>query len=790
MIIIVCGLFVLLLIMTLLVITVAIISLPRFDGTYYFPHVHAKVEITADNYGVSSITTPSRNDAFFALGYIMARDRFFQMDILRRTVSGRLSEILGKSLIPFDTKQRVLGLRLVAQEVVEHLPSEQRDVIQAFARGVNASMTSMLFPALEYLILRCRPERWSPEDSILVGLYLFQHLTKKAEGCERSMTIMEAALSPEAFAFLASDEDDWPTTLLGGTEGNRPRKSFPMQSLIQICQKFRKQGQREGLSTDPPGDVVLGSNGWVVGHTKTSDGRTILANDIHLPLSVPNVWYRVRLAYEGEEMTGLAVPGLPMIITGSNGHVAWGMTNTGGDVLDLIFLETNPEQPDEYKTPQGWKKFQTREEKIQVKRGKEIHVLVKSTIWGPVLEQSLLGKQVAIHWTALDPKANNLGLIDFDLVRSVQDGIDVCHRFGGPPLNMMLADREGSIGWTVCGKIPIRKGGDGFTCKSWADGSVGWEGYVDPVDMPRVVNPVSAVLVTANQRTVGNLYPYVIGHDFSCGYRAHYLLQKLERMNAVTEQDMLTLQLNVDGVFYDFYRDIALQALADFEEDDLAQEVRAVIEKWNGKVAMDSVGIGILVVFRNILVRDVLEPYIAVCKDLDADFDHEYWSSLETPLRYILRERNPEMLPSPVLYASWNVFLCKKLLKCAQFLKREHKVKDLAELTWGRLNMVKIAHPLSRALPAVLRKLMDMSPVTLPGCVYCVNVATSEVSAISRMVLSPSELQVGILQMSCGQVGHPLSRHYRDQQKNWIKGTPSSFMPGPDLHRIWLLPHK
>ena len=326
------------------------------------------------------------------------------------------------------------------------------------------------------------------------------------------------------------------------------------------------------------------SNAWVVGPAKTRDGRTILANDMHLDLSVPNIWYRAEVHYPGTSLSGLTLPGLPLLIAGSNGHVAWGLTSVDGDFADLVSVEEDPDSPSQYRTPAGLLPFETRSETIHVRGGADEALKVRTTIWGPVLPEPLLGRPVAAHWTALDPAATGLGLSDIAGATTVTSAIALVHRAGGPPLNVLLADDSGNIAWTYMGSIPRRFGMNGLFSESWADGSKGWDGYVPPDEVPTIVNPASGYIVSANHRVLGSDYPIVIGHDFPGGYRAWRIGEQLKPLSRTSEHDMFALQLDTRTDFYRYYQQLGLRVLE--EEASTGQfpkeELRRYLEAWAG----------------------------------------------------------------------------------------------------------------------------------------------------------------------------------------------------------------
>ena len=753
-------------------------SLPIREGELQIKGLALPVTVTSDRFGIPTITAATRRDAAMALGYVTARDRLFQMDLLRRRAAGRLSEIVGEIAIETDRRQRVIGFNRVAQAIVANLPDEHLTILAAYADGVNAFIRQMDTAPFECLLLDYQPEPWAVEDSFLVGLNMFQTLSLR-EDDERMMTIMEKSLPPEVVAFLTPDTDSYTQVLWGGTDSHRPIQPIPIEALASIRRTPEQNGKQFVRATSR----VVGSNNWVVDPSKTADGRAIVANDMHLNLSIPNTWYRASLRYGNVEIAGVVLPGVPAVIVGSNGHVAWGFTNIGGDFLDLVRLEINPDNSDEYKTPNGWKRFKIVNERIQIKGGKHVVESIKLTIWGPVSQIPLMGQLVAIHGTALQPDAVGVELLDIDKAMTLEDALHVINRFSGPPQNVVVADTTGQIAWTYCGKIPIRRGFDGASTKSWASGDIGWEGYVPPSELPRVISPPEGFIATANNRTLGKDYPYIIGYNFANGHRAYRINKRLREMDQVTEQDMFQLQLDTMNHFYEFYQQLALSVLTEevVANELLLLEAQKQIAAWDGKVEADSIAFGLLVRFREILAEDVFEPFLVLCYETDKRFSYT-WINMETPLRALLSERIPEILPDPANYPDWEKFILSKLKSSIDQLISEHNLDSLDQLTWGTIHRTRISHPLG-FIP-MLGKLLNMQQKPLPGGYHCVRAA----SASERMVISPGREADGILQIPCGQSGHPLSKNYKDQYSYWLKGEPLPFLPGPATHTLMLNP--
>lgn len=760
-------------------------SLPVRDGEVQIPNIEAPVTVTFDGLGIPTITAESRSDAFRALGFVTAQDRLFQMDLLRRSSAGRLAEVFGESVVDVDIKQRTVGFTQVADAVMSRIPEDQRSALEAYAEGVNAYLDQMEGLPVECVVLGYRPETWRPADSVLVVLGMFQALNGY-EDDERMRTVMRSTLPDDVLAFLVPAVDVYTDKLLRGVTSPAAMSPIPVQTLATIRRPFdlSRMSRESIVNSEKP---VVGSNGWAIGGSRTTDGRAILANDMHLDVTVPNIWYRAQLQYEDVEMVGIVLPGIPVMVTGSNGYVAWGLTNVEGDFLDLVQVERNPRNGQEYATSEGWRSFTIREETIVVKDGKNRQVEVKETLWGPLASQPLLGRPVAIRWTALDPEAVDVGLLHLDRARSLSEAISVVNRAAGPANNVLLADSDGRIAWTYTGRVPIRHGFDGSVSLSWADGRVGWSGFIEPDRLPRIVNPSSGFLVNANQRMMAGDDPYVIGHSFAGGYRAYRITERLDSMMPARELDLFSIQLDTTTEIYEFYRSLALQVLNEsvVQQNPHLSELHRILQAWNGKADDESMGFGLLTEFRKSLARSVFTPFVEVCREKDDGFVYD--GDLDTPLRALLTAQVPQLLPDQEHFTDWHAFLLHVLEESAEDLKAKYHVVTLSELTWGTMNRVEMVHPLADAIPG-LGYVLNMPNEAMPGCSQCVRVISGSLTASQRMVVSPAHHEDGIFHMPGGQSGNPFSPHYRDQHPLWSKGIPSPLLAGPANHRLRLSP--
>lgn len=763
-------------------------SMPQLEGTVKLDRLTAEVRVRTDAHGMPAIDAANRADAVRALGYVTARDRLFQMDLMRRKSAGRLAEIFGDKALGNDIKVRTYGFHRVAKAVLAKLPPNHRQYLQTYADGVNSYMAESGKLPFEFKVLGYQPEPWTPEDTLLVVLGMFETLTAGEERGERMLSVMEKTLPDDLVRFLTPDTDAYTEQLQKQAESLRPAQPIPVESLASAL--ARQPADKTALAQlVQQSDLMVGSNAWTVSGKLTTDGRAILANDMHLGLSVPNVWYRVELNYGDAHAVGLTLPGTPLLVAGSNRHIAWGETNLTGDFLDLVRLDINPEHPDQYRVGDQWQRFDEYQEIIRVKDSEAKQIMVKHTRWGPVANQPLLDQSVAIHWAALDADAVNFKLFDLEQAETLEQAIKIVNSAGGPQLNVLLADGQGHIAWTLTGKIPKRFGNDGLVSKSWADGSVGWNGYVEPDNLPRIIDPAEGMLVSANDRRFGKNYPYVIGHQFGNGYRAYRITQQLGQMPQFDESAMFDLQLDTGSEFYAYYQQLALKVLtkeAVAAQADLA-EARDYLLAWDGRADVGSLGFALLVEFRRQLAESVFTPFLAAGREVDKNFSYA-WTYIDTPLQALLNQKPPQLLPDAAHYRNWDDFILGQLKLCRQRLQARHPGVKLAELNWGMHNKVRQSHPFSNALP-ILGELLDMPDEALPGCAFCVRAAAPGFGASERLVVAPNHFEDAILHMPGGQSGQPLSPYYRDQQNYWLKGLPMALMAGKPEHLLLLQAH-
>lgn len=761
--------------------------LPPRNGTYVLPSLREKAVVKFDHFGVPHVEARDRYDAFGAIGYVTGRDRLFQMDLLRRKSAGRLAEIFGAAVIEDDRWARIMGFSHLAEAVLARLSDEHKKTLSAYTEGVNQAMRDARALPWEFTILGYRPEPWTVEDSILVVFNLAR--LSYTEEQERMASIMHASLPEEVFKFLTPDSDCFNEPLASSGDSRRCAPAAPVDSLARLVANAE---QRSGAAPTSPRAVARGSNAWVVAPYKTRSGRAIVANDMHLSLALPNIWYQADLAYGGSRLEGLTLPGLPMIVAGSNGRVAWGLTSVDGDFADLVRLRKIGPGGDTYITPGGKLAFRFRPERISVRGASDLVLTVKETVWGPVLNDDLLGEEVAVRWTMLDPGATNLNMIDMDRVRNVGEALSLLRSAGVPPLNGLIADDGGAIAWTLMGKIPKRRGFDGLYAEYWGDGKVGWDGYLSFEEMPSIVDPPQGFIVSANHRMIPvSQFGVKLSQDFPGGFRARRIHERLAALGHMDVADMAALQLDSSAEFYGFYRKLALDALrtGDRTHTEKITHIVRALEAWDERAEPNSLGLPLIVSFRIKLIDEILAPILAKCRQRAANFKFE-WSNVDVALQAIINSGDQRLTPNREKHGDWTSFLSDAVIENARELERAYG-RAIDQLTWGDVNRSQIAHPLSSATP-LLARILDMPREPVGGCPHCVRIHAIEnsasVGANVRMVLTPGREVEGLLQMVGGQSGQLGSPHYADREDDWIFGRFEPFRSRDLQSELILLP--
>ena len=764
-------------------------SLPQDSGIASIPGLTKNVTVERDNLGVPTMTGATREDVARALGFVHAQDRFFQMDLQRRQPAGELSGLVGPRALDVDQEIRVHRFRDVAHRAMEYTEPSYRSILEAYAEGVNAGLNALKAPPFEYLVLRATPEPWLPEDSILTVLAMFNTLQGRQALFEQSHGALRDTLPEPMFRFLSTAGSDWETPVVGGSIVRPPIPGsdvFDMRRsrALSDTTAARQRDSRgvEGFADDE--SSIIGSNNWAVDGAHSANGAAILANDMHLTIAVPIIWYRASFALGSEHITGVTLPGIPSMVVGSNGHVAWGFTNTGGDWSDLVRIERDAYDPNKYLTPDGPKAFDVYKETIAAKGAASRTFDARWTIWGPIVWKDAREREYAQHWVAHDAKALASDTTKPERARSVDDLLNSIAGLGIPNQNVAMADTSGRIAWTIGGAIPKRIGHDGMTPESWADGTNRWDGYLSPAEFPRIVDPKDGRIWTANAPVVGGEMLAKIGEGgFADGIRARLIRDRLMKIDKATPRDMLSIQLEDRALFLERWRKLLLDTIGPSSPAPRLQFRDLVEKQWTGRASPDSVGYRLVKEFRTLFVRRTMTSLTAPALAVDPTFDYTRLLRGEGPMWQIVTER-PQHLLDPK-YKTWDEAILSAV--DGVIAQLTDGGKSLADRTWGEANSAEIRHPLASAIP-FFGKYLNMPGDPLPGDVYTPCASTPRTGPSERIVVSPGHESEGILEIPTGQSGHPRSPHYRDQYRAWLNGEPTPFLPGPTVSTLTLTP--
>ena len=774
-------------------------SLPRVRGRLLLPGLSAPVVIARDRLGVPALFAANRLDLARATGFVHAQERFFQMDLERREAAGELAELLGGGVAERDRQLRLHRFRAEARRILEAAPPAERALVLAYTAGVNAGLGGLDAAPFEYFVLHARPRRWAPDDTYLVALWMFLGLQSGSGSGESRLGLMHDVLPPPLFAFLTPGGTEWDSPLLGPPLP--PPAPLPGPRVLDLRHTaIAAAGDAGGGPPAPlppvaePPPAMAGSNAWAVAASRAAGGA-LLACDMHVGLTVPNLWYRAALRWQppggaAHAITGVTLPGVPMVVAGSNTHLAWGFTNSFADTSDLVVIDVDPVRPEIYRTPQGARAMTRDREIIQVRGGPDRALDVLGTIWGPIVDHDHRGRARALRWVAHEAGAVNLELAALEDADGVAAALQVAKRSGMPAQNVLVADEHGHIGWTVAGRLPRRIGFDGRLPESWSDGRRRWDGLLEPADVPQLMDPPEGLLWTANNRLVGGADLARLGDGgYLLGARAAQIHGRLVSLRHATARDMLAIQLDDEALFLRRWQLLLLRSLtpAALAADPRRREMRSLVESWGGHAATDSVGYALVRMFRLAVAKRVFSPLLAACQRADPRFSFVSYLAAEPqyegPLWQLVTTR-PAHLLDPRFH-SWD-----ELLVAAADAGRDTLLDGglpLREETWGQLNRSHIQHPLAGALPGIGHWL-DMPSRPLPGDVDMPRFQTPSMGASERMVVSPGREREGWFEMPCGESGHPLSRHYRDEYDDWCAGRPSPLLPGPAVDRLVLEP--
>ncbi len=775
---------------------------PQIQGTLMVPGLREPVDIYRDRFGVPHIYARNPHDLFFALGFVHAQDRFWQMDVWRHTAAGRLAELFGESQVETDAFLRTLGWWRLAQEDYRRLDPEIRGWLDAYAEGVNAYIRSRKPTelSLEYAVLRVlnpghRIEPWDPVHALAWTRVMAWDLRSNIQGeIERAVLLKD--LTPEAMAQL------FPPYPYGRHPVIVPEYSAPTGAVPQpdpqvdweqVAALARHLAQRlaridQALNLD---GLDLGSNSWVISGELSATGRPILANDPHLAEQIPSIWYQVGLHCQPQtpecpfNVVGFSFPGAPGVVIGHNDRIAWGFTNSGVDVMDLYIEQVNPENPNQYRVGDQWVDMDVRTEVIEIAGGGSVEIVVRWTRHGPIIsgvyekledfeEKSGLdlpaNYALALRWTALEPTRTLEAVLGFNRARNWEEFREAARLFDVPSQNLIYADVDGNIGYQLPGKIPIRAEGHSgeLPVPGWVD-TYEWQGYIPFEDLPWVLNPPKGYIVTANNAAVGPEYPWRLYDRPALGYRARRIVDLIEQLpKPLTVQDMARIQADN----YDASAALLVPLMMDLElYDPHLERVRGLWVGWDYQMDADSPAAALYaafwrqllaLAFHDQLPEDFLprggSRWFEIVRALLEEPDSPWWDNVDTPQR----ETRDDILRQAFAQA-------------VEELERTLG-RDPTRWSWGALHELRFTHlPFGKSGIPPLEALFGRGPYPVGGGAAIVNAtgwrADKGYRVLSlpsmRMVVDLSDWDNSLAIHTTGQSGHAFHPRYTDMVEAW-----------------------
>ena len=616
--------------------TVAQKSFPQIDGEIQLDGLNGPVDIYRDPMGIPHIYAATQHDLFFAQGYVHAQDRFWQMDAWRHIGSGTLSEMFGSGQVETDTFLRTLGWRITAEQEYAGLDADSKAIIDSYTEGVNAYLKDHDKTALslEYAILGLlspdyKIQAWTPIHSLTWGKAMAWDLRGNM-GEEIERAVLLKTLTPEQVAELfpayPKDHPVIVNNIGDGTSANSAMQPKAFDIPDETLRALEHNASLLDLALGPAGDGI-GSNSWAISGSRTSTGRPLLANDPHLGIQMPSIWYQAHLECKPitdacpYNVAGFTFAGVPGIIIGHNDHIAWGFTNVGPDVMDLYIERVNPDNPNQYEVNGEWVDFETRTETIQVVGGETVDMTVRLTRHGPVISESYgplknentdndpeffpfkeragveLPEQyvIALKWTALAPSTPFKAIWGFDRAQNWDDFREAAQNFHVPAQNLLYADVDGNIGYQMPGDIPMRANGDGTVpVPGWTD-EYEWTGFVPFEELPYTFNPVDGYIATANNQVPPSDYSYLITYDWDYGFRAQRIVNLIE--NAPDKIDIAYMQL-IQGDSFDSNAPLFVPIILQMDElSDNQANAQNALKDWDYQNRADSTGAAVFNAF-------------------------------------------------------------------------------------------------------------------------------------------------------------------------------------------------
>lgn len=754
-------------------------AVPDYNQDINLKNLSEEVIVYRDSLAIPHIIAQNDEDLYRAVGYVMAQDRLWQMDLLRRVTTGRLSEIFGENLIETDLLLRSLRILEKSRLILSKTGPEIVKALEAFSDGVNQyiEQNEKSLP-LEFSVLGYKPEKWEPAYSLNIIGYMAWDLA----GSTYSSEVIIYKLLEK---FGQEKTQDLLPRFAGRADMVYPDFKLDSQKLSFTEKLAAHQEILKGLGAQ----IFCGSNNWAVSGAKSVTGMPLFANDMHLGLNAPGIWYQMHHIVEGKmNVTGVVVPGQPLIVSGHNDSIAWGMTNLAVDDIDLYIEKINPEDSNQYIFNGEWKNFDIRKEIIKIKGGGEVEKELRFTHRGPVISGfKNLSDVITMRWIGNDYSDEMKGVYLLNRANNWEDFKNAISTFKSISQNFVYADVNGNIGLYTGGGVPIRKG-NGYTIMSGETDEYDWKGVVPFEQLPHSYNPESGFVSSANNKTVDDDYPYYIGIYFAQEYRIKRIRELLNQKEKLSIEDFTEIQNDQNSVLVKKLHKDIVEILNKAELNDMEEKALEIFTNWDGEMSAEAAGPAVFESFYLILPKNILMD------EMGEDLYYEYYGN-STLLKNFIENlwSNKEMkwcddITTKDVEEGFDEMVIKSFKDA--IAKLAEKMGDTPERwSWGSIHKFTLEHPLGGV--KILEKIFNLNrgPYELGGSFHTIRPFSYpfrdpfkvDHGASQRHIYSTANWDLSLSVIPTGTSGVPASDHYCDQTALYINGQYHNDMFSKDL---------
>lgn len=779
---------------------------PKYDGELELSDLDAPVEVRRDHHGIPHIYAQNEADLWRAQGFTHAQDRLWQMELNRRVAFGRVSELFGEVALEVDRFSRIVGFHRAAQAELDDLDEETIATLNHYCQGVNAYIRSRKGKmAAEFNLLRRQPELWSPLDVLAFGKTMSWSLSVNWES-ELIRLQLLGKLGPTLAADLEPDYPEANPAIMEGVDTQESMRLLHTAGLI-----LNEYEQLKGWLGVAGPESGQGSNAWAVSAEKSATGRPLLCNDPHLVMSMPSAWYEMHLscspppggAGPGLHVSGASFAGAPGIIIGHNENIAWGLTNAFPDVQDL-YIERPHMDNENASTPRfefrgQWEEADVIREEIYLRnRARPIVEEVVVTRHGPLLtgllrsdktdagfpdEPILTIAPLALRWIGHEPGKVLRSVLRLNRAQNWQEFDEALTDWTAPSQNFVYADREDNIAYRLAGAVPIRRNGNGLIPVPGWSGDYEWDGFIPDDELPRLLNPASGLLATANNKITGDDYPYVLTYEYMPGWRARRIEEMLTEKGRLTLRDMEQIQLDETSLYA---KELTPLLTGHLSEDPYVRVAVNMLQDWGYHMDQESPA---ALVFQYTLLHLLDLTFGQKLGETAPGFMGKSSSSVflingfllraQTRLLQLLQNEDdsPWYTDAATGRRRTKSELIETALKLAVHRLRKEVNPTPRKWAWGRMHQIRYSHTLGSA--PILGWLFNRGPYPIGGDATTPNQtgfmselppSLVQVQAAYRQIYDIGDWDAAQSVTASGQSGHPISRNYADQIPMWLEG--------------------